>query len=527
MIFRSRMPDVAIPDVTLPSYVFARADEWPDVPALIDGPSGRTLTYMGLRTLANSVASGLAARGFRKGDVLCLYSPNVPEYAAVFFGVAALGGVITTANPMYGAEELARQLRDSGAKFVVTIPMLAERAREASAASVGVEVIVFGEATGCTSFASLVTRGGTPPAVAVASGDLLVLPYSSGTTGVPKGVMLTHRNIVANLAQCEFAETSVAGDHLVGALPFFHIYGMVVVLCLMLRRGASVITMPQFDLELYLRLSQQYRVKSAYLVPPIAHALAKHPLVDKFDLSSLEMITSGAAPMGPELERACETRLNCRVKQGYGMTEASPVTHFTPADPAMIRSGSCGLLVSNTECRIVDLSTQEDAGVGEHGELLVRGPQIMLGYLNQPVATAETVDADGWLHTGDVGYCDADGYYFIVDRLKEFIKYKGYQVAPAELEAVLLTHPAVADVAVIPAADEEAGEIPKAFVVARREVGVEELIAFVAAVVAPFKKVRAIEFIERIPKSPSGKILRRELIARERARVKTAAGTPG
>jgi acyl-CoA synthetase (AMP-forming)/AMP-acid ligase II len=517
MIFRSRFPDVAIPDMSVQAYVFERAREWPDLPALVDGPTGRALTYRGLASLIERVATGLAARGFVKGDALCIYSPNLPEYAAVFFGVATLGGVNTTANPMYGAEELARQLHDSRAKFVVTIPMLAERAREA-AASVGAEVIVFGDAPGCTSFSSLVATPGAPPPITITGQDVLALPYSSGTTGLPKGVMLTHGNIVANLAQCDFVDQSVAGDHVLGVLPFFHIYGMVVVLCMLLRRGATVVTMPQFDLELYLRLSQKYRVKTAYLVPPIALALAKHPLVDKFDLSSLQMINSGAAPMGPELERACATRLKCLVKQGYGMTEASPVTHFTPSDASLMRPGSCGLLIPSTECRIVDLQTRDDVGVGEHGELLVRGPQVMAGYLNRPEATAEALDTDGWLHTGDVGFVDADGFYFIVDRLKEFIKYKGYQVAPAELEAVLLTHPAVADVAVIPAANEEAGEIPKAFVVARREVGVEELIAFVAAVVAPFKKVRAIEFIEKIPKSPSGKILRRELIARERAR---------
>ncbi|HVT40705.1 MAG TPA: 4-coumarate--CoA ligase family protein [Gemmatimonadaceae bacterium] len=525
MIFRSRFPDAEIPDKTLQAYVFEHADNWPDLPALIDGPSGRALTYRQVRKLSESVAVGLTARGFRKGDALCIYSPNLPEYAAVFFGVAMLGGLNTTANPMYTADELARQLRDSRAKFVVTIPMLAERAREA-ATPVGAEVIVFGDAPGCMAFTSLVATGGAPPAVDIDPQDVVALPYSSGTTGLPKGVMLTHRNLVANLAQCAFIDSSVAGDHMIGVLPFFHIYGMAVVLCMMLRRGASVVTIPQFDLELYLRLSQQYRVKAAYLVPPIALALAKHPLVDKYDLSSLEMITSGAAPMGPELERACASRLGCFVKQGYGMTEASPVTHFTPNDPALIRSGSCGLLIPNTECRVVDLQTGKDLGAGQHGELLIRGPQIMAGYLNQPAATAEVLDSDGWLHSGDVGYADADGYFFIVDRLKEFIKYKGYQVAPAELEAVLLTHPAVADVAVIPAADAEAGEIPKAFVVARRDVGVEELIAFVAAVVAPFKKVRAIEFIERIPKSPSGKILRRELIARDRAKKHAVTGAP-
>jgi acyl-CoA synthetase (AMP-forming)/AMP-acid ligase II len=223
--------------------------------------------------------------------------------------------------------------------------------------------------------------------------------------------------------------------------------------------------------------------------------------------------------MGRDLETACAARLGCLVKQGYGMTESSPVTHFTPNERSRQRAGSCGLLIANTECRIVHLETREDVGTGERGELLIRGPQVMLGYLNNAEATAQAVDSDGWLHTGDVGLADAEGYFFIVDRLKEFIKYKGYQVAPAELEAVLLMHPAVADAAVIAAADEDAGEIPKAFVVTRRDVTPQVLMEFVAGQVASFKKVRAVEFIEKIPKSASGKILRRELLALERARV--------
>jgi len=279
-----------------------------------------------------------------------------------------------------------------------------------------------------------------------------------------------------------------------------------------------VVTMPQFDLEQYLRLTADYRVRRAYLVPPIALALAKNPIVDKFDLSNLEFVTSGAAPMGRELEEDCGARIGCMVKQGYGMTEASPVTHFTPEDPLFARSGSCGLLVPNTECRIVHLETKKDVGAGEHGELLIRGPQVMMGYLNNADATAQAVDDDGWLHTGDVGYADADGFFYIVDRLKEFIKYKGFQVAPAELEGVLLTHAAVADCAVIPMADAEAGEVPKAFIVMRHDVSSEELMEYVAGIVASFKKVRCVEFIAKIPKSPSGKILRRELIALERSR---------
>jgi acyl-CoA synthetase (AMP-forming)/AMP-acid ligase II len=524
MILRSHFPDVTIPSTTLSQFVFEHEADWADSPALIDGPSGRTLTYRGLRALIDRCKAALIAHGFARGDVLCLYSPNVPEYAAVFFAVAELGGTNTTANPAYGADELARQLKDSNARIVVTAPHLAEKACVAAkAAGIG-EVIAWAESPGCTAFAAFTAHAASaaaPPASAEIDTwhSIVALPYSSGTTGLPKGVMLTHRNLVANLAQIDFIDSTTPGSHLIGVLPFFHIYGMVVVLCGVLRKGGCVVTMPQFDLEQYLRLTSAYGCRRAYLVPPIALALAKHPLVDQFDLSQLKFVTSGAAPMGRELEESCSSRIGCIVKQGYGMTEASPVTHFTPEDPAFVRHGSCGMLVPGTECRIVNIETKHDVPLGEHGELLIRGPQVMRGYLNNPDASAQAVDDDGWLHTGDVGYADADGFFYIVDRLKEFIKYKGFQVAPAELEGILLTHAAVADCAVIPMADADAGEIPKAFVVMRHEVTSEELIAYVAGVVASFKKVRSVEFIEKIPKSPSGKILRRELIALERSRA--------
>jgi acyl-CoA synthetase (AMP-forming)/AMP-acid ligase II len=519
-ILRSRFPDVEIPNVPLHRFVFEHVEQHMDHPALIEGPTRRVVTYRELLTLIRRVAAGLVTRGFGHGDCLCIYSPNVPEYSAVFFGVASLGGMNTTANPMYGASELAKQLRDSGAKYIVTAPSLAPNALQAAADVGGIEVFVLGEASGCTPFAELLTYGDTPPSVELdPATDIVALPYSSGTTGLPKGVMLTHRNLVANLAQCDFIDPARPGDYTIGVLPSFHIYGMVVIQCMTLRKGACVVTMPQFDLAQYLQLSQDYKVRGAYVVPPIALALAKHPMVAQYDLSALKMINSGAAPMSADLERACSERLNgCMVKQGYGMTETSPVTHFTPEDPALARPGSAGLLVANTECRIVDIETKADVAPGERGELLVRGPQVMLGYLNHPEATAASIDADGWLHTGDVCYADADGFFFIVDRLKEFIKYKGYQVAPAELEAVLLTHPAVGDAAVIPAADESAGEIPKAFVVRKGECTATELMDYVAELVAPYKKVRAVEFVEKIPKSASGKILRRELIALERSR---------
>ena len=252
-------------------------------------------------------------------------------------------------------------------------------------------------------------------------------------------------------------------------------------------------------------------------MPPVVLAMTKQPLVEAFDLSSLRMIFSGAAPLSESLARACSARLNCDVVQGYGMTETSPCTHI--ASPTTNKPGSVGVCVPNMECRVVELETGAELGEREEGEIWVRGPQVMLGYLGRDEATAQTIDAEGWLHTGDIGYADEDGFFFIVDRAKELIKYKGFQVAPAELEALLLTHSAVADAAVIPVADDEAGEIPKAFVVKRSEVSAADIISYVAERVAPHKKIRRVEFIEQIPKSPSGKILRRLLVERERARA--------
>src|SRR4029078_2191481 len=310
--------------------------------------------------------------------------------------------------------------------------------------------------------------------------DLVALPYSSGTTGLPKGVMLTHHNLVANLCQmeglCYFYET----DTLICVLPLFHIYGLVVVLNMGLYSGATVVLMPRFELESFLKAVQDYDVSLAHIVPPIVLSLSKHPIVDNYKLPKLKKFVSGAEPLGEELTRACMDRLGCSVRQGYGMTETSPVTHSSPAPPKQIKFGSVGVPAPNTECKIIELETGESLGRNQKGEVCVRGPQIMVGYLNNPEATARTIDADGWLHTGDIGYADEDGHFFILDRAKELIKYKGFQVPPAELEAVLLTHPCVADAAVIPCRDDEAGEIPKAFVVLKSEATEDELIDFVA-----------------------------------------------
>jgi acyl-CoA synthetase (AMP-forming)/AMP-acid ligase II len=521
-MIRSPFPDVQVPDTPLTEFVLARARELGDKPALIDAPSGRTITYAQLAESVRAVAAGLAERGFGKGDVFAHYAPNLPEYAVAFHAVATLGGINTTANPLLTADELERQLRDCGARLLVTVPDQLEKATTAAqAAGVG-EVLVYGEAAGATPFTSLLEAGGAPPQVAIdPAEDLVALPYSSGTTGLPKGVMLTHRNLVANICQTVAHQRVREDDRVIAVLAFFHIYGLVVLMNMPLCRGATIVTMPRFELAEFLRVIQDFRITRAWVVPPIVLALAKQPLVDEFDLSSLEFMLSGAAPLSAELEVACGTRLGCRMLQGYGLTETSPTTHSVPDDLAGRMPGSIGPAVPNTECRIVDVATGEDLPKSEPGELLIRGPQVMKGYLNQPAATARAIDPDGWLHTGDVARLDEHGAVRIVDRIKELIKYKGYQVAPAELEAMLLTHPAITDAAVIGIADEQAGEIPKAFIVPNAPLTSEEVIAFVAERVAPHKKLRAVEIIDEIPKSPSGKILRRVLIERERTATPT------
>ena len=510
MTFTSPLPDVEIPDTPLTEYVLASATDLGAKPALIDGASGRTLTYAELAEAVRSLAGGLVAKGFAKGEVLALMSPNIPEFAVVFHGVAMAGGVVTTVNPTYTEVEVHKQLLDAGATILVTIPLFLEVATAAATDTQVREIYVFGAAAGAVPVTALF---GAPLAaqVPVAPDDLVVLPYSSGTTGINKGVMLTHRNLVANVAQVLEGTKLRQDDRLIAVLPFFHIYGMQVLMNSGLRAGATVITMPRFDLAEFLRLHQEHRITRSFVAPPIVLALAKHPLVPDYDLSALTQVLSGAAPLSGQLAIECANRIGCEVVQGYGMTEMSPVSHITP--PGMFKAGSVGVTVSNTQTRVVDPVSGEDLGVDADGEVWVHGPQVMIGYLNNRSATEDTIDRDGWLHTGDIGHVDADGHLYIVDRLKELIKYKGFQVPPAELEAVLLTHPDVADAAVVGQPDAEAGEIPVAYVVLREgsEATTQDLRDYVAGQVAHYKQVRKVVLTDTIPKSASGKILRRLL----------------
>lgn len=522
---RSILPDVDIPDASVYDYLFADVDEGRlDAVALIDGTSGAETTYRQLIGQIGLFAGALAARGVGVGTTVGLLCPNVPAFATVFHGILRAGATATTINSLYTAEEVENQLRDAAADWVVTVsPLLA--GAKAAAAAVGIpdeHLIVLDGAEGHPDLRTLLGEGRTAPEVSFDPAEhIAVLPYSSGTTGRPKGVVLTHRNLVANVAQCRSTIALDDDDRVLAVLPFFHIYGMTVLLNFALRQRASLVTMPKFDLTEFLRVVSEHRTTWVFIAPPIAVALAKHPLVDEYDLSAVKVIFSGAAPLDGALASAVASRLDCTVCQGYGMTETSPVTHVVPIDRPELDRSSVGILLANTEARLVDAESGEDLSVpgegpSEPGELLIRGPQVMKGYLNRPDATAEMLDAEGWLRTGDVATVTADGVFRIVDRLKELIKYKGYQVAPAVLEAVLLEHPAIADAAVIGARDEDGQEVPKAFVVlqAGADLDAEAVMSHVAERVAPHEKVRQVEFIEQIPKSASGKILRKELRAR-------------
>jgi acyl-CoA synthetase (AMP-forming)/AMP-acid ligase II len=504
-IFTSPLPPIELPASPLTPFTLARAKELGDKTAFIDGPTGRTVSYAELDDAVRRQAGGWLARGLQKGEVVAVMAPNCPDYAIVFHSVALAGGVVTTINPTYTAHEVHHQLNDSGAKTLVTVPMFLDTATEAAKDTGVGEILVIGESLGAVDGEPLAEQ------VPVDLDDVVVLPYSSGTTGLSKGVMLTHRNLTANITQSLAAIPMNDDDAFVAVLPFFHIYGMQVLMNMGLRAGTTIVTMPRFDLEQFLSLHQEHGLTRAFVAPPMVVALAKHPIVDKYDLSSLESVFSGAAPLSAELAEEAGARLGCEVVQGYGMTELSPVSHATP--PGQFKPGSVGVAVPSTEVQIVDPGTGSALGVDEDGEVWIRGPLVMKGYLNNEAATKATIDDDGWLHTGDVGHVDADGHLYVVDRLKELIKYKGFQVPPAELEALLLTHPAVADAAVIGLPDDEAGEIPAAYVVLKegQDVSAEDIQAYVAERTASYKHIRRLTFSDAIPKSASGKILRRVL----------------
>ncbi|MGA9277934.1 AMP-binding protein [Ilumatobacter sp.] len=511
IVHPSPLPDVDIPDVTITAHVLRMAADIPDRVAIRDTSGTSSYTFAELSSAIHSLAGGLAARGIVPGRVVGLMAPNTPEYAVIFHGVAVTGAAVTTINPTYGAEEVRHQLQDAGATMLFVATPFIDVAKAAIEGTDVTELVVLGGAPGgMTAMAELFGDPIEQVPVDVAD-HTVVLPYSSGTTGLPKGVMLTHRNLVANIEQVRHAIKYTDDEVALAALPFFHIYGMQVLMNGLIANGVTTVAMPRFDMVEALQAVQDLKITRFFAVPPIILGLAKAPIVDDFDTSSVRQIFSGAAPLGAELAAEASARLDCEVVQGFGMTELSPVSHCTVEGD--FRAGTSGVTVSNTESRIVDPASGADRDVGERGELWVRGPQVMKGYLNNDEATAATIDADGWLHTGDVAIIDEHGHMTIVDRLKELIKFKGFQVAPAELEALIITHPKVVDVAVIGVPDDEAGEIPKVFVTAApgETVTLEEIQELVAEHLVSYKQVQQLEVIDAIPKSAAGKILRKEL----------------
>ncbi|KAL2857669.1 hypothetical protein BJX68DRAFT_229293 [Aspergillus pseudodeflectus] len=543
----SQYPPVDIPNIDLWTFLFERRDKpFPDDKVIYtDADTQRAYTFQDVKQAAITFGQGLkSVFDWRKGDVLALYTPNSIDTPAVMYGTLWAGGVVSPSNPAYTVEELAFQLRDSGAKAVVTQLPVLDVAR-AAAKKVGIpddHIILIGDqrdpearAKHFTSIRNISGATRFRRSKVNPEKDLSFLVYSSGTTGVPKGVMLSHRNIVANSLQLAAGDDGELkwnggadgkGDRILAFLPFFHIYGLTCLVHQTIYQGYELYVMAKFDLEKWCQHVQNYRITFSYVVPPVVLLLGKHPIVEKYDLSSMRMMNSGAAPLTQELVEAVYNRLRIGIKQGYGLSETSPTTHTQPWSEWRESVGSVGKLLPNMEARYMDMpedgSEPREVPTGEVGELYVRGPNVFLGYHNNPAATADSISPEGWFRTGDVGYQDAKGNFYITDRVKELIKYKGFQVAPAELEGILVDNSAIDDVAVIGIESAAHGtEVPVAYVVRSAKskssgVSAEEeaanIIKWLETKVAHHKRLRGgVRFVDEIPKSASGKILRRML----------------
>ncbi|KAJ3679225.1 hypothetical protein LUZ60_017236 [Juncus effusus] len=528
-IYRSVLPDIEIPNhLPLHSYCFENLSEFSDRPCLIDGATDTIYSYSDTGRMSKRAAVSLHRLGIRKGDVIMNLLRNSVEFVFSFLGASRLGAATTTANPFYTPAEIHKQASAAGAKIIITEKCAVEKIRD-FASEQGIPVITIDcHIDGCMHFSELIKDElefeFENIETEIQPDDVVALPYSSGTTGLPKGVMLTHRSLVTSVAQQVDGENPNLYFHkddvILCVLPLFHIYCLNSVLLCALRVGAAMLIVKKFELVGLMGLVQKYGVTIAPIVPPIVVEIAKSAEVDGFDLSSIRLVMSGAAPMGKDIQDAFKAKMpNAVFGQGYGMTEAGPVLAMCLAfakEPRPVKSGSCGTVVRNAELKIVDPDTGALLGRNKSGEICIRGEQIMKGYLNDPESTKNTIDKEGWLHTGDIGYVDDDDEIFIVDRLKEIIKYKGFQVAPAELEALLLKHPAIADAAVVRMKDEAAGEVPVAFVIRSdgSEITEDEIKQFVAKQVVFYKRISKVFFTESIPKNPSGKILRKDLRAR-------------
>ena len=522
-VVRSPFPDVLIPKINLYDYIFQNSASLAQKIAIVKGETGREYSFLEIEETTRKVSSALNRSGLQKGDVVALATSNCPEYPVMFLATLASGGVVTTCNPAYTDEELTYQFTNSSPKFVVTVPSVLPTVQKAAEKSGAEKIIVLNDTeqrgSSFISYRSLVEDSGSRFNLAPvdAKNDIAVLPYSSGTTGLPKGVMLTHYTMIANISQLKHPEIFSLhkdGTTIMGLLPFYHIYGMDVIMLSSLHAGSKLVTLSKFSPDTFLSAIQKYKINLTHLVPPLIQFLANHPSVDKYDLSSIDQVTSASAPLSGELLTAARERIGCRlIRQLYGLTEMNGAVLIMPECLGMTKPGSVGVPICNMEVRIVDTVNGENLPVGKTGEMLVRGPNIMKGYLNLPDTTKASITEDGWFRTGDIGYFDEEGCFYITDRLKELIKVKGLQVAPAELEALLQNHPKIADAAVIGIPNERLGEAPKAFVVKKDPTVTEdEIVNYVAGKVAKHKHlVGGVEFIDVVPKSVAGKILRRVL----------------
>ena len=415
-IVRSPFPDIEVPTSSLYSFVYKDFAKYGSKVALVRGETGREYTFNEIDELTSKFSSSLRRHGFQQGDVLALVSPNLPEYATVLFGTLAAGGAVCTCNPTYSVDELTYQFQNSESKVVATVPEILDTVRQAAQKANVEKVIVIDPSSdsssrstdGVFSYQAIVSDSGSLfSPVEGAPDDIAMLPYSSGTTGLPKGVMLTNRNVSSNILQLEhpeLLELRREGTCLIGVLPFFHIYGMVVILFSSLHCGSKTVTTTKFDPELFLSCLEKYKVSIGHLVPPLVLFLAKHPLVDNYNLASLGEIMVGAAPLGGEVLKAARDRINCPlIRQGYGLSETSPVTHLMPQSYGMSKPDSIGHPLRSMLVKIVNPETGEALAAGEEGELWLSGPNVMKGYLNQPEATRDCITEDGWFKSGDVG----------------------------------------------------------------------------------------------------------------------------
>jgi acyl-CoA synthetase (AMP-forming)/AMP-acid ligase II len=488
--------------------------------ALFDSSCDRRLTFTEYGSLVESLARGFISAGLNPGDIIAIFLPNSWEFAITYHAATLAGGIPTLLNPAYREREVRFQLENSGATFLITDAPLLEGINLAGLPALRRVFTTRHDRGGCENFANLLRSSmATIPEPAQDSAQTVAaLPYSSGTTGLPKGVMLSHHNLVANVYQVLGPRAALLTnrDVMLNFLPLYHIYGLTVALTLSISLGSTLVLMPRFDIPKLSNLLVQEGVTMMPVVPPAINAMCHAADAGAFPKNhKVRWVKSGAAPLAPELARRLTDLTGISVVQGYGMTEASPVTHIgCMAPPEMNRPASIGHPLALTDCRILDLNENEVAP-GEQGELVMRGPQFMLGYWKEPQATAAVL-RDGWYFSGDIVRTDADGFYYVLDRRKEMIKYKGFPVAPAEVESVLLEHPAVRDCGVVAKPDAEAGEIPCAFVVVREgftpsDALDQQLRVFVADRLAHHKQPREVRFVEAVPRTPSGKILRREL----------------